>query len=79
MLAVTCGDPPFVKNTLINYDRISFGSKAHYSCVSGNYLLDGPSYLTCDLNGRWIGDGLPKCIGKLKKVNAYDRNRVKRK
>jgi hypothetical protein len=62
--AINCGDPPFVKNALINYDRTVFGASALYSCVSGNYLLDGPSYLSCDFNGQWNRDTLPRCIGK---------------
>lgn len=63
LLAVDCGEPPFVKNAIANYNATYFGSKAIYNCISDKYLIEGPGYqINCLPNGRWQ-DQTPKCIG----------------
>uniref|UniRef100_H2Z1V3 Sushi domain-containing protein n=1 Tax=Ciona savignyi TaxID=51511 RepID=H2Z1V3_CIOSA len=52
-LPVSCGEPPLLPNTILNYiTGTHYGDNATYFCLPG-YMLSGTTTSTCEASGNW--------------------------
>ncbi|CAH1799759.1 unnamed protein product [Owenia fusiformis] len=49
---IACGEPPEPANSTAVYDATTCGETATYACEDC-YLLEGPTFSTCESNGEW--------------------------
>ncbi|XP_004677499.1 PREDICTED: sushi, von Willebrand factor type A, EGF and pentraxin domain-containing protein 1 [Condylura cristata] len=49
---VFCGEPPAIKDAVINGSNFTFGNTVTYTCKEG-YTLAGPDTIECLANGKW--------------------------
>nr|AND61522.1 factor B2b protein [Exaiptasia diaphana] len=78
---ISCGEPPAIPNGRYSASRLTYGSKATYTCNYG-YKIVGRPYRICKKNGKWTKK--PQCLkyrcrikGKLRirngQVNVTDQ------
>ncbi|RNA35795.1 von Willebrand factor type EGF and pentraxin domain-containing 1 [Brachionus plicatilis] len=62
-VAIDCGEPPFVKNSILNYNSTRFNQKVHYSCIDPKFYIEKDDFITCQSDGRW-SEPVPNCVEK---------------
>jgi hypothetical protein len=63
-IAINCGEPPLIQNSIVNYNATIFKSKAVYKCIDKRFIIEGSlNYIECKSNGKW-DEYIPKCIRK---------------
>ena len=61
-VAVSCGEPSDVPNSIRTGTSFTFGSSVHYQCNTG-YYISGSSDRMCQSSGTWSGQA-PLCNGR---------------
>ena len=62
MIAIQCEEPPKVAGAVMeDGGGFLFKAHVHYTCREG-YRMEGTGTLTCEANGKWIGE-IPACKG----------------
>ncbi|CAF0889036.1 unnamed protein product [Brachionus calyciflorus] len=71
---VDCGEPPYVKNAIFNYNSTRYGSKVIYNCINSKFFMESNDHLNCLWTGRW-SESTPNCIEKQCHLDYSEYNR----
>lgn len=63
ILAIDCGKPPFVKNSILNYNSTHFNQMVKYSCINPKFYIEKNDFIICQSDERW-SEPTPSCIEK---------------
>ena len=55
---MSCGTPPDVNNTELQFHSTNYNSKAAYTCIEGYYHANGSLMKTCGREGMWEGEDM---------------------
>jgi hypothetical protein len=72
MIAVDCGEPPYLNNAIASFNSTQFESQVIYSCINENFYVNSSNpQISCQATGNW-----PKltfeCIGDLTYLSRVD-------
>lgn len=75
IIGVTCGEPPVVPLTSVDYNGMYTGFTARYRCDKGYNLQGESGVLVCQQDGDWAGKR-PECKSRYFYKNVLHCNNV---